>query len=69
VVNNGAFEYSKIVFVHANSKKTISIFPNPSNGSFEINKNTTAKQNPARIYNAQAVQVWSGAVTNANNKT
>jgi surface protein len=66
--NNGNFEYSKIIFVNASGKKTISIFPNPSNGNFEININTTTKQNPARIYNAQGIQVWSGVVTNANNK-
>jgi surface protein len=66
--NSGIFEYSKIVFVNESSKKTIRIFANPSNGSFEININTTAKQSPAHIYNTQGMQVWSGVITNANNK-
>jgi hypothetical protein len=63
---DGTFSYSPIVFVEGLVSE-VKVYPNPSNGTFMVvcGTQTTANEldSPARLLNAQGVEVWKGTQT------
>jgi len=64
---DGTFSYSPVVFVEGLVGKVV-VYPNPNNGKFTISVGKDKLDSPARLLNAQGVEVWRGAQTEVRTK-
>jgi hypothetical protein len=61
---DGKFSYSPVVFVEGVASKVV-VYPNPNNGTFKIEVGKDKLDSPARLLNAQGIEVWRGVQTEA----
>ena len=63
---DGRFEYSKVVSVNLNSvEQTVSIYPNPNNGSFTVNFNALVGEKEIDVYTIQGKLIYQFSTSNS----
>jgi hypothetical protein len=62
---SGKTSYSNIVYI--NGSEAMLVYPNPNNGSFHVEVGKNTQKLPARLFNTQGKEVWTGTLENNTN--